>query len=207
MKASMGVAGTHFCAGSAWSSATAWSSAAALSVGTIAARPRPKAERRAVLCGTRFTRLGTTSNTASISVGASYAPAHARRGVLRIANGVKTQVATCLHGEVDKFRNYTQRTKPSAIASSRSGRRHAARLGCGAPTVNCVHMHGCVVYTTLQRLCSGMRPREGVALVGGWRVRDANASEAAVMCSVYLCICVSVWCGWWRCSWQSARLR
>ena len=69
MKASMGVAGTHLSAGSAWSSATAWSSAAALSVGTIAARPRPKAERRAVLCGgsLALTRIVSTPRAAAVS--------------------------------------------------------------------------------------------------------------------------------------------
>ena len=198
MKASMGVAGTHLSAGSAWSSATAWSSAAALSVGTIAARPRPKAERRAVLCGTRFTRLGTTSNTASISVGLARTRARCPSDCER---GENTGTRCRLTHSVTKLNGPNPAPSPALDPGG------GTRLGCGAPTVNCVHMHGCVVYTTLQRLCSGMRPREGVALVGGWRVRDANASEAAVMCSVYLCICVSVWCGWWRCSWQSARLR
>ena len=65
MKASMGVAGTHFSAGSG----NAWSSAAALSVGTIAARPRPKAERRAVLCGgsLALTRTVSTPRAAAVS--------------------------------------------------------------------------------------------------------------------------------------------
>ena len=58
------------------------------------------------------------------------------------------------------------KVQPSAIASPRSERRHT-RLVCGPPTVYwhwlLVHMHGCVVCTTLPRLW--VRPREGVALV------------------------------------------